>query len=183
IAGGWSLDSLIQGRSATPVDVSVAGLSQLGSSFVAVHPDRVVGQPLYLTGSACGQPCAGGKIFNPNAFVNPPTDPVTHAASRDGDLGRNALRGFGAFQWDFAVSRSFALRDTLHLQLRGELFNILNHPNFANPVASFGTPLFGRATQTLNQGLNAGSSPPVGFSPLYQIGGPRSAQIAVKLSF
>jgi hypothetical protein len=183
LAGGWGLDSVIQGRSATPVNVTVAGVSAIGSSFVAVHPDRVPGQPLYLTGAACGQPCPGGKIFNPSAFVNPPTNPVTRVALRDGDLGRNVLRGFGAFQWDFAASRTFSLRERLHLQFRGELFNILNHPNFANPVASFGTPVFGHVTQTLNQGLNGASSPPVGFSPLYQIGGPRSGQLALKLSF
>lgn len=179
IAGGWSVDSMIQGRSAVPVDVTVASLFGLGSSTFAVRPDVVPGQPLYLFGPQF----PGGKAFNPSAFVNPPTDPLTGVALREGNLGRNALRGFGAFQWDFAASRTFALRETLHLQFRAELFNLLNHPNFADPVSSFGTPSFGRSTETLNQGLAGTSSPNGGLSPLYQIGGPRSGQLALKLSF
>lgn len=179
IAQGWAVDSMIQGRSATPVDVTVASLVGLGSSFFAVRPDVVPGQPLNLFGPQF----PGGKMFNPNAFVNPPTDPVTHLALREGNLGRNTLRGFGAFQWDLAASRTISLREGLHLQFRAELFNVLNHPNFANPNGSFGTSLFGRSTQTLNQGLSNSNIGSGGFSPLYQIGGPRSGQLVVRLSF
>jgi carboxypeptidase family protein/TonB-dependent receptor-like protein len=179
IAGGWSIDSMIQGRSATPVDVIVTSLSGIGSSVFAVRPDVVPGQPLYLFGSQF----PGGKAFNPNAFINPPTDPVTHVALREGNLGRNALRGFGAFQWDLAASRTFALREKLHLKFRAELFNFLNHPNFADPAGFLGIANFGLSTQTLNQGLSGGPIGSGGFSPLYQLGGPRSGQLAMKLSF
>lgn len=179
IAEGWAVDNMIQGRSATPVDVTVASLSGLGSSFFAVRPDVVPGQPLYLFGSQF----PGRKVFNPNAFVNPPTDPVTRLALREGNLGRNTLRGFGAFQWDLAASRTFVLRERLHLQFRAELFNVLNHPSFANPNGSFGASLFGRSTKTLNQGLSNSNIGSGGFSPLYQIGGPRSGQLAIRLSF
>jgi carboxypeptidase family protein/TonB-dependent receptor-like protein len=194
ITGGWSVDSIIQGRSATPVGVTVGSLNFLGSSFTAITPDLVPGQPVYLFGPQF----PGGKAINniPGAaglcsnglpsvgpFCNPPTDPVTHLPLRDGNLGRNGLRGFGAFQWDLAASRTFVLRETLRLQLRAEFFNVLNHPNFANPVATLGFPSFGRSTQTLNYGLNGGPFASGGFSPLFQIGGPRSGQLALKLLF
>jgi hypothetical protein len=69
-----------------------------------------------------------------------------------------------------------------------EAFNVLNHPNFANPinslygggVANINDPNFGVATQMLGRGFaNTGG----GVSPLYQIGGPRSLQVSLKLSF
>jgi hypothetical protein len=186
IAEGWSFDSMIQGRSATPVDVTDSNLSVLlGStlSAAALRPDLVTGQPLYLTGAACALPCPGGKALNPAAFVDPPTDPITGLPLREGDLARNALRGFGAFQWDSALTRTFALREKLHLLFRAEFFNVLNRPNFANPISDLASPFFGHSIQTLNQGLSGATSSTGGFSPLYQIGGPRSGQLAVKLLF
>ena len=55
---------------------------------------------------------------------------------------------------------------------------ILNHPNFASPT----NMLVGRSTQTLASGLGSGGANG-GFNPLYQIGGPRSIQLALKLQF
>jgi len=47
------------------------------------------------------------------------------------------------------------------LQFRAEFFNLFNHPNFALPQGSFGTPSFGQITQTPdvaqgNPGLGGG---------------------------
>jgi|HubBroStandDraft_6_1064221.scaffolds.fasta_scaffold03860_3 hypothetical protein len=200
VLGGWSLQSVIQSRSAPPVDVNYAQFDfnspALSGAQVAIRPDVVPGQPLYLYGSQClqappegfGAPCPGGKGFNPNAFTPPPTD-ANGNPLRQGDLRRNALRGFGLTQWDFAVHRDFPIRESLKLQFRAEMFNVLNHPNFASPVGNLGDPFqglnaqFGQSIQTLGQsldGLNQGGG---SFSPLYQIGGPRSIQLALKLFF
>jgi hypothetical protein len=179
IASGWAVDNMLQGRSAPPVDVidPFAGL-QLGVSETFIRPDLVPSQPLYLKGVF-----PGGKAINPAAFTDPPIDPVTFLPLREGDLGRNALRGFGAFQWDAAVRRTFAFGESLHLEFRAEFFNLLNHPNFANPSGQLGLPQFGMSTAMLNRGLSTSDQAGTGFSPLYQIGGPRSGQLAVKLLF
>jgi hypothetical protein len=86
-------------------------------------------------------------------------------------------------QWDLAVHRDFKLRESLALQFRAEMFNILNHPNFGPPVSNISDPQFGHSTQMLGRslgGVNAGGG---AFDPLYQIGGPRSIQLALKLIF
>src|SRR6202795_5060122 len=79
-----------------------------------------------------------------------------------GSLGRNVLRGLGAWQVDFSLHREFRVSEGLSLQLRAEAFNIFNHPNFANPsdrdtpgrLTFFAPgPGFGSATQTLANGL------------------------------
>ena len=74
------------------------------------------------------------------------------------------------------MRREFPLGERLKMQFRAEAFNTLNHPNFGTINTRFGNNLFGEATGTLAQGLGV-------LSPLYQMGGPRSMQFALKLMF
>jgi hypothetical protein len=180
ILGGWSVQNLIQARSAPPVNVFdfFYGFNELLNGYTEVRPDVIQGVPFYLHGSQF----PGGKAINSAAFTSPPTD-MNGNPIRQGNLGRNALRGFGATQWDFAVHRDFPIRESLKLQFRAEMFNILNHPNFASPVADLSQPSFGLSTQMLAQGLNNGNLGGGGFDALYQIGGPRSIQFALKVIF
>jgi hypothetical protein len=180
IVRGWSVQNVIQARSSLPVNIYDSGLFNLSSGAATfIRPDIVAGQAFYIYGPQY----PGGKGFDPAAFVDPPLD-SNGSPLRQGNLGRNALRGFPAAQWDFALHRDFPIHENLRLQFRAELFNVLNHPNFAPPTADISNQAqFGRSTQMLGQflaGQNVGSG---GFSPLYQIGGPRSIQLALKLRF
>jgi hypothetical protein len=189
VLGGWSIESLIQVRSAPPVDVSdtnFQSLSGLINANADVRPDFVPGVPVYLYGSQY----PGGKAFNPAAFKDPPIDPNT-GLPLQGNVPRNALRGFGATQWDFSVHRILPIHESLKLDFRAEAFNLLNHPNFGPPYGGFGSggiAPFGLSQGMLGQSLNGGST---GFSnasggafnPLYQMGGPRSMQLSLKLIF
>lgn len=187
ILSGWSVQNFVLARSAPPVNVSDSAyffvLDNAGEADI--RPDLVPGQPLYLYGSQY----AGGKAFNPAAFTDPPIDPNTGNPARQGTTPRNFLRGFGAVQWDFAVHRDFPIRESVKLQFRAEMFNVLNHPNFGPPNGSFLSPqnggpgAFGVSNAMLGQSLNAGNLGGGALSPLYQIGGPRSIQLALKLFF
>jgi hypothetical protein len=64
----------------------------------------------------------------------------------------------------------------MKLQFRAEAFNIPNHPNFGYIQPAYGNIQFGEATQMINQSLG-------NLSPLYQQGGPRSLQFALKILF
>jgi hypothetical protein len=153
----------------------VTGQDPFGTGFLAgafgiARPNVVPGVPFYL-----GQPSVpGGKIINAAAFSIP--------ASGQGDLGRNALRGFGATQWDMTMRRQFHLSERISLQARVDFFNILNHPNFGSPINFLTSPQFGQSTQMLANYLGSGGQSG-GLNPLYQIGGPRSIQLALKLQF
>ena len=70
----------------------------------------------------------------------------------------------------------------MKLQFRAEMFNVLNHPNFGPPNSGFGGADFGISTQMLGSSLSHGNLSG-GLNPLYQIGGPRSVQFALKLFF
>ena len=168
--GGWSVDSFIFARTAPPVNVT-AGYSFADGAAFEFRPNVVPGVPLELFESQY----PGGKAFNPAAFTPPPT-------GQQGDFGRNVLRGFGAWQADVAFQRQFQLTEKVGLRFRGEFFNFFNHPNFGPPTNSLTSPLFGLSTQTLASSLGSGGANG-GFNPLYQIGGPRSIQLALKLVF
>jgi hypothetical protein len=86
------------------------------------------------------------------------------------------MRGFPVSQIDLSLRRTFALSEQMRLMFRVDAFNVLNHPNFANPTGVMTNINFGRATQMLNTGL-------AGMSSIYQTGGPRSLQLALKLEF
>lgn len=175
---GWSMEHVFQAHTALPVSLYDSAFSGLFNALAEVRPDVVPGNPWYLYGSRF----PGGKAFNAAAFVPPPVD-ASGNALRQGDLARNALRGFGAWQWDFAVHREFSIYELLKLEFRAELFNVLNHPNFGPPIADISSPQFGLSTQMLSQSLNQQGMGGGGFSPLYQLGGPRSVQAALKFTF
>lgn len=194
---GWSTENVVQAQSAPPVDVSYSYLGELSTGFATnPRPDVIGSQPFYLYGPQY----AGGKAINntiapggcPDGsdmvgpFCPPPS--VNGLPTRQGNLGRNALRGFGVAQWDFAVHRDFPIHESVKLQFRAEMFNLLNHPNFGPPVGNLGTPSainpqFGQSIQMLGQSLSGGNLGAGAFSPLYQLGDPRSIQLALKLFF
>lgn len=176
----WSLQSVVQARSAPPVDVLDVVFSQLpGGFFTEVRPDIVPGSPFYLYGPQY----PGQKTLNPAAFTDPPVDSNTGLPTRQGDTPRNFLRGFGAAQWDFAIHRDFPVHESVKLQFRVEMFNILNHPNFGQPSGQFGASGFGLSTQMLGASLAGSNQGGGALNPLYQLGGPRSIQVALKLFF
>jgi outer membrane receptor protein involved in Fe transport len=174
IFGNWSTDSIVYARTAAPVNV-VTGLNPFGGLFSGAtsvqRPDLVPGAPLWISDPNVAE----GQKMNPAAFITP-TGPV------HGNLGRNARRGFGATQVDLTLRRQFKLRERFFLQARADFFNIFNHPNFGPPVNYLSSPLFGQSTQMLGASLGSGGQSG-GLNPLYQIGGPRSAQLALKLQF
>ena len=182
ILADWSTENLIMARSAPPLDIIDGDFSSctIGLGITAaIRPDLVVGNPLYLYGAQY----PGGRALNPAAFADPPINPLTGCPTRQGNVPRNFARSFGAAQWDFAIHRDFPIRESLKLQFRAEMFNVLNHPNFGAPSNEFGLSGFGVTTQLLGQSLNASNLGGGGFSPLYQMGGPRSIQFALKLFF
>jgi len=168
--GGWSVDAFVLARSAPPVNV-VGSLVVAAGTALYPRPDIVPGQPFEMFGSQY----PGGKIFNKAAFTPAPKGQL-------GNFGRNVLRGFGATQADVAFQRQFSFTEQLNLRFRAEFFNIFNHPNFGAPNNSLSNPLFGHSTQTLASSLGSGGANG-GFNPLYQIGGPRSIQLALQLAF
>lgn len=170
VLGGWSVDDLVIARTALPVDLTPFNDSALvGGYSISVRPNVVPGVPQYLYGSQY----PGGKAFNPAAFSDP-------APGMNGNLGRNALRGFGYWQDNFAIHRQFNLTERVNLQFRAEAFNVFNHPSFADPFGFWpiSFPLFGRSLESI-----ASANSFNGQNSLYGVGAPRSWQFGLRLAF
>jgi hypothetical protein len=181
ILHNWGMDDRFTARAGFPVTLDGnQSFDPATLQFVYDGLNLVPGQSIYLYGANCasilqglgnllpGQGCPGGRAVNPNAFTAP--------ATGLGDAPRNFVRGFGAWQMDIAIRRDFPIHERLKLQFRAEAFNIFNHPNFGTINANFGQTTFGQTTATLANSLGV-------LSPLYQMGGPRSVQFALKLLF
>jgi Carboxypeptidase regulatory-like domain len=166
--GHWLFESILVARTETPVDVTVNRF--FGVDPVAARPDLVPGAPLYLQDTTV----AGGRRINPSAFVVPAED-------RQGTLGRNVFRGFPLSQLDLSLGRTFNVMETMSFQIRADAFNVLNHPNFANPSGDLSSAsLFGVSTAMANTPFNGITN---GLTPLLRAGGPRSLQLSLRFYF
>jgi hypothetical protein len=171
----WGSDLRFTARTAFPVEIQGPELTDpaTGNEYYGLlnYNSKV---PLYL--NQAGAP--RGRVVNVAAFSAP-------LAGQQGNSPRNFVRGFGENEVNLAIRREFPLHERLHLLFRAEAFNILNHPNFGYINSFCGNPsagepcttfTFGQATETLSSSLG-------GLTPIYQQGGPRSLQFALKLLF
>jgi len=113
-----------------------------------------------------------GGCYSQNGVIIYPNAPLTF-----GNMGRNILRGPGFVNWDFSVAKSWNLSERFKLQFRGEIFNLLNHPNFA--AGSVGESLSSPGQLGLAQ-----ATPDVqAANPVVGSGGSRHIQLGLKLLF
>jgi hypothetical protein len=116
------IDVLLRAQSAPPVNLTSKSALIDSATIYRVRPDIVPGQSFYITSSLL----PGGRKINAAAFTKP--------IGNQGTFLRNDLRGFAASQIDLAIHREISFTQAMKVQLRAELFNALNHPNFGPPV-------------------------------------------------
>jgi hypothetical protein len=187
IFGNWSLDGIVRAYSAPPVDVEAITTTSDVAGYPIPRPNLVAGQPRYIEGADCAAVfgpigCPGRRGFNPSAFSNAGVIGPSGNVLGQGDLPRNALRGFRLVQFDSAFRRDVRLAERVDVQFRADFFNIFNHPNFASPANILSLPTFGQSISMLGTSLGSGGVFG-GQNPIHQIGGPRSIQLALKLQF
>jgi len=162
---GWGIDGRFFLRSSYPV--SVLGnlfLDPVTGEQFYTGADLVRGKSLYFDDKSLpgGRMLNGGPNVADGAFQLP-------AGSSQGDAPRNIARGFAAQQLNLSLRKEIHLYDRLYLQMRGDVFNISNSPDFGYIVPNLSDRLFGQPTLSLNQSYGQSGS-------LYQPGGPRSLQ-------
>jgi hypothetical protein len=198
IASGWALDGMFNFANGQPYTVSYLFEGDYnGSGEYFGRPDII------------GNPYAGAhgtNLLNLAAFAAPCTvdsDPASATYGNcinphPGSEGRNAFNSPNYTNFDFSLTKTSHLTETLTMELRCDVFNILNHANFSNPLLpGFGIDVFG-TSHTEGNRLVAGPAPSTSGSqflvttatpdvgsgnPYLGGGGPRSAQLAVHFSF
>jgi outer membrane receptor protein involved in Fe transport len=142
LGNGWQMTSLIQARSGLPFPIALSapffGIDQL-------RPDYVPGQSVRPANYS-----VPGNQLNIAAFTPSPNG--------YGDVGRNAGRGPGFAQIDLGLSKTAQISERFRVQIGGQAFNLLNHPNFANPSGLLDDVNFGKSVLTVNQQVGPGTS-------------------------
>jgi hypothetical protein len=126
IASGWQVNNIVSFYSGTPFNVTSADTS-LNAPGSEQRADQVKSDVQILGGIGRGNP-----YFDPLAFA-----PVTEA--RFGTASWRALRGPGVANWDLGVFREIALPRDMSVQVRFEVFNVLDKQHFGNPGTAPGT--------------------------------------------
>jgi hypothetical protein len=116
---------VVNGQVMTTAIINVPGG---GSSRNVRRADVVAGVDPFITG-------ADKRVYlNPAAFSIP--RPGTF-----GNMGRNALAGPCLSQFDLTLHKRIRLSEKVDLQFRGEIYNLFNKANFANPPATLSAGL------------------------------------------
>jgi hypothetical protein len=140
---GWNIQGIQTERSGLPINV-LAGVDEAGIKTAGYQrPDLVPGVNPYVENLNTLQ------WLNRSAF-----DIKTPAAQlRYGNLGFGALRGPSRFGFDFALHKTFRVREMQTLTFRAEAFNMLNHTILNLPDKKVSSPTFGQITNG-NDGRN-----------------------------
>jgi Carboxypeptidase regulatory-like domain len=142
LTSNWQISTIYQIQSGFPFTVSVFGDTANSGTILGENPIRAnhTGQPVFAPGTRNAQ-----MWFNPGAFAVP-------AAYTFGDVGRNTVYGPGMQMLDAALVRDFVMTERVRFQIRGELFNALNHTNLGTPNRFVNTPQFGTITDAATPG-------------------------------
>jgi hypothetical protein len=117
---------------------------------------------------------SGGSVMTPNAF------------GQFGNMGRNMFRDSGFKNVDFSIFKTFTFKERFGAEFRWEIFNIFNHPIFANPYGSSNTSFLGADPSKANgTAFGCGCSTPdvAAGNPLIGSGSSRVMQLGLKLTF
>jgi hypothetical protein len=151
VLGGWQSNAIFTAQSGTPLTI----LSGANNSLNGVGGDFAA----YLSGSwHLGNRSKQQEIarwFNTSVFTVDQLGTV-------GTARRGQLRAPGLWNVDYSIFKNFAVTERMHLQLRGEFFNLFNHANLNAPNVTANSPTFG---------VIAGAA------------APRIAQVAAKVIF
>jgi len=173
---GWETGSVVTALTGRPWTPLLGTLSdQSGQDLVYNRADCSGVKPVY-------------QFSNPNIPTVTNFDAIYSIPAPDtiGTCGRNSFRGPDFRQWDFNLNKTTKITERLSLQIRFEIFNLLNHPNFNSTPSS----------TTISQSKLDNPDPTkVNFSrysqtpdiasgnPFLSQGGPRAAQIGAKVIF
>jgi len=191
LRNGWGVDGVLNLQDGQPFQLNYnfeGDYSGSGEGFDrpdVVGPIRYGSGPFSVDLSSFQVPCTFG---NTTGFGEGGDSDCLAGSRHFGDLGRNSLRAPAFKEFNFSISKNTPITERVMLQIRAEFFNLLNHPNFANP----NLPNF--ITDPANNGLDAAGRG-IGFLPLTATGdvgignpflgggGPRGVQFAAKITF
>ncbi len=163
--GGWRLGLIVNYTTGPPLTVDSSNYYPGWPTVVYTNVAAGANfKPLFNAGSfnpiinTNALPPGPNKYFNASAFSNP-----AYGALGNSGPVVNGLYGFGYADEDVGIYKSFDVGERVHVQLRGEFFNVLNRHFYSNPETNMSSPLFGYVTSVSDT--------------------PREGQVGVRITF
>jgi len=200
LKNGWGINSILTLQDGQPFQLNYNFQDDFSGSGNGFDRPDVVGPivyhprtPLnYLEMSSFAIPCTILPGLTTVALTGTASDCVP-GTRHFGNMRRNSLKGPSFKEWNFAIYKTTAITEHVSMQLRADFFNLLNHPNFANPflpafIADAGAGGFqvanGREVAGASGGYPITATGDVGIgNPFIGGGGPRGIQLAAVFSF
>lgn len=202
---GWSVNSIVTWQTGEPWEIDDFGDNISGTGEFADrwdffgNPNDFKSGPAplpYFTGSTLGafpQPCQnasnanpGNQMFTLGCYTQGNSALIPPAPNTFGTLGRNVFRDSGLSNVDLSVTKQWRFHERLTAQFRAEIFNIFNHPNFANPYgasSAYGIGSFADPSQPGQFGCGCATPDQAAGNPVLGSGGNRAMQLGLKLLF
>ena len=168
LVSGWTFSTIYSYRSGQALTIFTGVDNALNGFFGNTgtqRPNQVLGNTDAVNKEQSCSPAPCVAWLNPSAFQQP-------ANGTYGNMGLNNVLGPSYWEWDQAVLRQFAIRESQRLEVRAEAFNVTNSVRFGNPGQSLGNAATFGKIQTSAATVNANTG-----------GGPRVMQFALKYVF
>jgi hypothetical protein len=144
VIGGWQWNNVVQLSTGTPLDITGA-------------PNSPNGRPDYHGG------CKTNASWH--IWISCPAGAFTAPAGLVGNLSRNFFPGPGTRSWDMSLVKNITVGERVTTQLRAQVYNLTNTPQFQNPDVNYNNGDFGQL-------INARVAPPN-----------RQLELALRVSF
>ena len=135
ITGGWLASGILTAQSGAPFTVNLSSAAGQDVAHIGLVGGNNLERPDLISNPNDG-PGTASEWFNTAAFALP-------AQNSFGSAGRNVVIGPGLFDIDLSLRKDVAVYERAKIQLRLDVYNSLNHPNFALPGRIFGAANFG----------------------------------------
>ena len=157
VYGGWQMSGILYLRSGLPITITQS--QSMTSTGITNNRPNTICDPVSSNPTIA-------QFFNTACFQQ-----TAETTATFGNTGRNTVRGPGQFNIDASVIKNTKIGPVTS-ELRLEIFNLLNHPQFANPNGQLGNAAFGTISAML-------ASPSCALCGTTE----RQMQVAVKLKF
>ncbi|MBV8812615.1 MAG: TonB-dependent receptor, partial [Acidobacteriaceae bacterium] len=178
VFGGWSVAGTTTLQSALPINFTcTCGSNNVDGITSGLYPQALGNvQNIFVSNNWRNFTSPGTSAFNtgilqvvptlsagstltglnllsapgPNSYpIGGPGPAANNVAQPFGNMGRNPnVRGPFQSQWDIALVKRFKVFENAGFELRGEAFNVFNHPVFSAPNSTVGSSAFGRISST-----------------------------------
>jgi hypothetical protein len=143
----------------------------------ALGSDTVASLNGLPTALGAGPGGGGGCFAQGKSVMIPP------AMGTFGTAGRNTFPSYPFKNWDASIYKDWKFKERLTFQFRAEFFNVLNHPQFANPGG--GPNGFNHNDPSVTNLFGCGCATPdvAGENPVLGSGSNRAMQLGLKIIF